>query len=112
MIYVMVSMTRLSGVLYKLKRTGPSTDPCGTPSGIYLRQEREKDMLIIKYRFDKYELNHRRLCQKSQNVCKHCKRTSWSIVSNAAERSSKTSAANFPLSMLHITSLCTLRRAD
>ena len=43
-------MNRLGDVGYKLKRTGPRTDPCGTPNG----------MLILWYRFDKYELNHRR----------------------------------------------------
>ena len=46
-------MIRLTGVGYKLKRTGPRTDPCGIPIGIYLGHEREPDVLILWYRFDK-----------------------------------------------------------
>ena len=61
MIYVMLSMSRLSDVLYKLKRTGPRSDPCETPNGIYLRHDREEDILFLRYWIDKYQLNHRRL---------------------------------------------------
>ena len=41
-------MTRLSDVVYKLKRTGPKTDPCGIPNGLFGAQaERESNMLIF-----------------------------------------------------------------
>ena len=55
-------MTRLSDVVYKLKKTGPRTVPCE----IYLEHELEQDMLIIWYWFDKYEQNHRRVVR---NAC-------------------------------------------
>ena len=70
-------MTRLSDVVYKQKRTGPRTDSYGTPNGIYLVHEREPGTLILWHRFDKYELNHRRVGPEIQKfLCKHCTRMS------------------------------------
>ena len=76
--------------MYKLKITGPKIDPCGTLHGIYLGHEHESDMLILRYRTDKYEQNHRRAIPEIPNcLCKHFKRISHSIVTIAAERSKK-----------------------
>ena len=105
-------MTRLSDVVYRLKRTVPMTDPCGTPNGIYLGHDREPDMSILWYRFDKKELNHRSVVPEILKcLCTRSKSMSRSIVSNTAERPSKVSAVNFSLSMLHAISLSILRRA-
>ena len=67
-------MTRLSGVVYRLKRTGPRRDSYETPNGIYLEHEREPDMLVFWYRFDKYEINHRRAVSEIPKCL--CKRIS------------------------------------
>ena len=45
-------MTRLSDAVYKLNRTGPRTDPRGTPNAIYVGELREPVMLIIWYNQD------------------------------------------------------------
>ena len=72
-------MTRLSDVYLSLKnRTKDrSLCLCGTPNGIYLRHEREPNVLILLYRFDKYEVNHRRVVQEIPKcLCIHCNRLS------------------------------------
>ena len=54
-------MTWLSDVVYKLNRSGPRMDPCGTPNGRYYGQDNGPDtMLILWYLSEKYDLNHRR----------------------------------------------------
>ena len=57
-------MTWLSDVVYKLNRTWPRTDPCGTPYGRCGGQDNVPDMLMPWCMSKKYDLNH----QKSQNV--------------------------------------------
>ena len=44
-------------------------------------------------------------------VDKHLMRASWSVVSNATDRSSRASAVTLPLLMLRLMSLCTFKRA-
>ena len=39
-------MTWLRDVVYKLNRTGPKTDPCGTPNGRCFGQDSEPDILM------------------------------------------------------------------
>ena len=102
-------MTRLSDVVYMLKRTVPMTDSCGTPNCIYLGHDREPYMLILWYWFDKYELNHiRAVSEIPKCMCTLCHDQ---LYQNAAEISSKLSTVEFPLSMLHDISLWILRRA-
>ena len=45
------------------------------------------------------------------HVDKRVMRMSWSMVSKAADRSSRVSAVTLPLSILRFMSLCTFRRA-
>ena len=80
-------MTRLS-VVYQLKRTGPRTDPCGTPNGIYLGHGREPNMLILWYRFDKYEPNHRSAMPEiPKYLCKRSKIMSLVVMTNCIKYS-------------------------
>ena len=105
-------MTWLSDVVYKLNRTGPRTDPCGTPNGRCCGQDSVPDMLILWSKSEKYGLNHRRAGPEIPKCRRWCyKRIKLSIVSKAAERSSKVSVVTLPLSMLSTISLCILRRA-
>ena len=53
----------------------PRTDPCGTPNGLYFGHECEPDTSILWYRFDKYELNHRRsMPEIPKCLCIRCKK--------------------------------------
>ena len=72
-----------SDLVYRLKRTGPRTDPCGTQNGIYLGHEREPDMLIPWYWFDKYELNPRR----AVSVIPKCLCTQKNVMINCIKHS-------------------------
>ena len=68
-------MTWLSDVVYKLNRTGPRTDPCGTPNGRFCGQDSVPDMLILWYLSEKYDLNHRRAGLEMPNyLWRRCKR--------------------------------------
>ena len=105
----------LSGVVYKIKSTDPSTEPRGAPyesvtlsdrvSLIYTDwclfcKEEEKQILAwpdIPYMYQSESL--------SVNVA-------WSMVSKVADKSSKVRAVTSPLSILIKTSLCTFSRAD
>ena len=79
----------------------------GTPNGIYCGHECEPDTLILWYRFDKYELNHRRYMPEIPKcLSKRCKGMIWLIILNTAKRPSKVSAVNVPLSTLRTVSLC------
>ena len=52
-------MTWLSDVVYKLNRTGPRTDPCGTPIGNCCGQDNVPDMLMVWCMSENYNLNPR-----------------------------------------------------
>ena len=54
-------MTRQKYVVYKLNRTRPRTDPCGTPNGRCCGQDSVPDMLMLWYMSEKYDLNPRRV---------------------------------------------------
>ena len=58
------------------------------------------------------EVNQRRAVPDfSYHVDKRAMRMSWSMVSKAADRSSRITAVSLPLSMLKFMSLCTFKRA-
>ena len=60
----------------------------------------------------RYEVNQlRAMPDIPYHVDKRVIRMSWSMVSKAADRSSRASAVTWPLSMLRFMSLCTFRRA-
>ena len=79
-----------SGVVYKTNSTGPSTEPCGTPN--MRGEEEEAELLITTHWFlsGRYDQNHWRAVERMpKTVSRRKRRIWWSIVSNAAERSSK-----------------------
>jgi len=72
------------------KSSGPRTEPCGTSQEDVYQEDRSVSHLTRKQRDDRYDLNQLRTetwipNQDERRVTK----TSWSIVSKAAERSSK-----------------------
>ena len=55
----MEELTRvLSGVVYRLNRIGPRTEPWGTPHVREDERERCDEMETADVRDDKYEVNH------------------------------------------------------
>ena len=66
-------MTWLRDVVYKLKRTGPRTYPCGTLNRRCCGQDSVPDMLILWCLCEKYDLNHRRAVPEMQNVYENVK---------------------------------------
>ena len=60
----------------------------------------------------RYEVNHvRAVPDIPYHVDKRVMRMSWSMVSKAADMSSRVSAVTLPLSMLRFMSLCTFKRS-
>ena len=76
-------MRVLRGVVYMTKSSGPRTEPWGTPQEDVYQEDRSVSHLTRKQRDDRYDLNQLRTDER--RVIK----MSWSIVSKAAERSSK-----------------------
>ena len=78
-----------SGVVYKTNNTGPNIKPCGTPN--MTGEEEEADLLTTTHWFlsRRYDLNHWRAVERMpKTVLRRERRIWWSILSNAAERSS------------------------
>jgi len=67
------------------KSSGPRTVPWGSPQEDVYQKDRSVSHLTRKRRDDRYDLNQQRTNQDERRVIK----MSWSIVSKAAERSSK-----------------------
>ena len=60
----------------------------------------------------RYEVNQlRAVPDMPYHVDRRVMRILWSMVSKAADRSSRVRAVTFPLSMLRLMSLCTFKRA-
>ena len=83
-------MRVLRGVVYMTKSSGPRTDPWGTPQEDVCQEVRSVTHLTRKQRNVRYDLNQLRTepwipNQDERRVIK----MSWSIVSKAAERSSR-----------------------
>ena len=53
-------MTWQKDVVYKLNRTGPRMDPCGTLNGRCCEQDNVPDIVMLWCLSEKYDLNHRR----------------------------------------------------
>ena len=85
-----------------MKSNGPKTEPWGTPQEVGSMSEKQLPILMacclsvpdIPYHVDKRVM-----------------RMLWSMVSKAADRSSRVSAVTLPLSMLRFMPLCTFKRA-
>jgi len=83
-------MRVLRGVVYMTKRSGPRTEPWGTPQEDVCQEDRSVTHLTWKGRDERYDLNQVRTepwmpNQDERRVIK----MSWSIVLKAAERSSR-----------------------
>ena len=80
----------MRGVVYMTKSSGPRTEPWGTPQEDVYQEDRSVSHLTRKQRDDTFDLNQLRTEPRIPN---HDERRvikmSWSIVSKAAERSSK-----------------------
>ena len=78
------------GVVYRTKRMGPSTEPWGTP---YMSCDGEEDELLTEvdwYLSEKYDWNHWSAVDwMPKTEFRREMRMLWSVVSKAAERSSK-----------------------
>ena len=85
--------TTPSGSMYKLKRTGPIMEPCGTPQVIAIFSEEESPMEIKNSRQVRYDLNQSKTISDRPTQCSSlCIRISWSTVSKASLRSRRTRA--------------------
>ena len=91
---------------------GPKTEPWGTPQEVAIISEKPLPILMACCLSIMYEVNQLRAVPSiAYHDDKRVMRMSWSMVSKAADRLSRVSAATFPLSMLRFMSLCTFKRA-
>jgi len=83
-------MRILRGVVYITKSSGPMTEPWGTPQEEVYQEDRSVSHFLRKQRDDRYDLNQLRtepwIPKKDE---RRVIKMSWSIVSNAADRSSR-----------------------
>ena len=81
-------MIELRGVIYRLKRTGPRAEPCGTPQVRGDEGELCVGIPILGARDERYVVNH---CSETEAMPnqkeRRCSRMEWSRVSKAADRS-------------------------
>ena len=98
--------------MYKVKSKGPKTEPCGTPHDVGNMSEKQLPILMACCLLVRYEVNQlRAVPDMPYHVDRRVMRILWSMVSKAADRSSRVRAVTFPLSMLRLMSLCTFKRA-
>ena len=101
-----------SGVIYAVKSNGPRTDPWGTPNGTAVGDELSLPIRTNCFLLAKYDLSHSSAATVTPNLCLSLlNRMPWSIVSNAAVKSSSTSTTTQPLSTADKMSLWTLNKA-
>ena len=111
-LYVLFEITELKGVVYKVKSKGPKTELCGTPHDVGNMSEKQLPILMACCLSIRYEVNQlRAVPDMPYHVDRRVMRILWSMVSKAADRSSRVRAVTFPLSMLRLMSLCTFKRA-
>ena len=87
------------GLVYMINKTGPRTDPWGTPNdsgtGSESRPSTETNCILPVI----YDLNHASTVPLTPKYdCSWAERISWSMVSKAADRSSNVTTEIFPLS--------------
>ena len=91
-----------------LNSNGPRTDPCGTPNGTDVGDELSLPIRTSCFLSAKYDLSQSSAAPVTPNLCLSLlNRMPWSIVSNAAVKSSSTSTTTQPLSTADKMSLCT-----
>ena len=87
------------GSMYIENSRGPKTDPCGTPYFTGITSDGTSFRSTKWYRSDRYDLNHFNACPWIPIwFCRRSMRLLWSMVSNVALRSSKTSIEMQPWS--------------
>ena len=64
-------MTELRGVVYRLKGTGPRTEPCGTPQVRGDEGERCGGIHTVDVQDERYEVNH---CSETEEMPKQVER--------------------------------------
>jgi len=80
----------LRGVVYMMKSNGPKTEPWGTPQREVCEEDRLPAQLTRNERDDRYDLNQSRTVPWIPNQeDRRERRILWSMVSKAAERSSR-----------------------
>ena len=95
-----LEMILLRGVVWRVKRRGPRTEPWGTPYGSEKASEKLLPNLTFCLQFERLDLIHFNTMPSTPNQSlSELKRMSWSIVSNADERSSNVSVTALPESM-------------
>ena len=81
-------MRKLRGVVYRLKRTGPRTEPCGTPHVRGDEWEQCVGIPTVDVRDERYEVKH---CSETEEIPnqveRQCSRMECSRVSKTADRS-------------------------
>ena len=83
-------MRVLRGVVNMTKSSGPRTEPWGTPQEEMCQEDRSVSHLTRKQRDDRYDLNELRTELRIPNQDeRRVIKMSWSIVSKAAEMSSR-----------------------
>ena len=98
--------------MYKVKSKGPKTEPCGTPHDVGNMSEKQLPILMACCLSVRYEVTQlRAVPDMPYHVDRRVMRILWSMVSKAADRSSRVRAVTFVLSMLRLMSLCTFKRA-
>ena len=98
--------------MYKVKSKGPKTEPFGTPHDVGNMSEKQLPILMACCLSVRYEVNQlRAVPDMPYHVDRRVMRILWSMVSKAADKSSRVKAVTFPLSMLRLMSLCTFERA-
>ena len=98
--------------MYKVKSKGPKTEPCGTPHDVGNMSEKQLPILMACCLSVRYGVNQlRAVPDMTYLVDRRVMRILWSMVSKAADRSSRVRAVTFPLSMLSLMSVCTFKRA-
>ena len=87
-------------VVYSVNSTGPSTEPWGTPKGIRVIGESIPSSLICWLLSVKYEENQlSALPENPYQFRSLIKNISWSVVSKAADKSSKVRTVTLPWSI-------------
>ena len=79
------------GEVYRVYKSGPKTEPWGTPKASVCGDEETFSIKTLWVRPHKYDSNHFKTIPLKPNVVlRRSRRMLWSIVSKAALRSSKT----------------------
>ena len=83
-------MIVLSGVVYMMNRMGPKAEPWGTPQVRGREEERMEEQDTEKDLSDRYDRNQSNAQSEMPNHdVRRCSRIEWSIVSKAADKSSR-----------------------